>query len=122
MKQTIILLVALLALPTVSRAEGYSPDTARIRRGLTTSAPIDSTVRATTATASTTARQNGRRDSVWNGTLIGAGIGVAGGYLWARSQCGSNDAECSAIANPIGIFCGAAIGAAIGAIADAFTR
>jgi hypothetical protein len=61
----------------------------------------------------------GRRDSVWNGTLIGAGIGAAGGAVWGRQTCGANDSECFAIAGPVGIAVGAGIGAAVGAIADA---
>ena len=67
------------------------------------------------------ARQNApkeRRDSVWNGVLIGAGIGGGGGYIWARNICGSNDDECFAIAGPAGMITGIGIGAAIGAVAD----
>ena len=60
-----------------------------------------------------------RRDSVWNGLLIGAGVGAAGGAVWGRQMCGSNDSECFAIAGPVGIIGGAGIGAAVGAIADA---
>ena len=70
--------------------------------------------------ASTQARQRGSRDSVWNGLLIGAGIGATGGYIWARHECG-NDQECAAITNPVGILAGAGIGAAVGAILDAFS-
>ena len=61
----------------------------------------------------------GRRDSVWNGALIGAGIGGVGGAVWGRQTCGSNDSECFAIAGPVGILGGIGIGAAVGAIADA---
>ena len=60
-----------------------------------------------------------RRDSVWNGLLIGAGIGAGGGAVWGRQTCGANDRECFAIAGPVGIITGAGIGAAVGAIADA---
>jgi hypothetical protein len=60
-----------------------------------------------------------RRDSVWNGALIGAGIGGGAGAIWGLGVCGSNDTECFAIAGPVGIIGGAAIGAAAGAIADA---
>lgn len=60
-----------------------------------------------------------RRDSVWNGSVIGAGIGAAGGAAWGLQTCGSNDSECFAIAGPVGIIGGAGIGAAIGALADA---
>jgi hypothetical protein len=61
-------------------------------------------------------------DSVWDGLLIGAGIGAGGGYFWARNICGSNDAECFAIAAPAGVLGGAAIGAAVGAVLDAFSK
>jgi hypothetical protein len=61
-----------------------------------------------------------RRDSVWNGALIGAAIGGAGGYLWARNICGgTDDTECFVISAPVGILGGIGIGAAAGAIADA---
>jgi hypothetical protein len=79
---------------------------------------------ATTGTASSVRRQDGRarRDSVWNGLLMGAAIGGGGGYLWAREICGSNDTECFTITAPVGVLCGAGIGAAVGAIAAALTR
>jgi hypothetical protein len=73
--------------------------------------------------AQPTARvQKNGSDSIWNGLLIGAGIGAGGGYVWARSQCGSNDSECSAITTPVGLLAGAGIGAAIGAVLDAFSH
>ena len=59
------------------------------------------------------------RDSVWNGTFLGAGVGAAGGAVWGLKTCGSHDSECFAIAGPVGVIGGAGIGAAIGAIADA---
>jgi hypothetical protein len=38
------------------------------------------------------------RDSLWNGRLIGAGIGAAVGMLIApQAMCGGNDTECAAI-------------------------
>jgi hypothetical protein len=65
-------------------------------------------------------RATGRRgDSIWNGTLIGAGVGLGGGAVWGLKTCGANDNECFAIAGPVGMAGGAAIGAAVGAIADA---
>jgi hypothetical protein len=62
------------------------------------------------------------RDSIWNGLLIGAGIGGGGGYLWARNICGPNDRECFAITAPVGVLAGAGIGAAVGAVLDALNR
>jgi hypothetical protein len=62
---------------------------------------------------------SGRRDSVWNGLLIGGSIGAAGGAVWGMKTCGPNDSECFAIAGPVGILVGTGIGAAVGAIADA---
>ena len=63
--------------------------------------------------------KSGKRDSVWEGLLIGAGIGAAGGYVWGRSICGPNDSECFAIAGTVGVLGGIGIGATIGAIVDA---
>ena len=68
------------------------------------------------------APRTNRRDSVWNGLLIGAGIGTGGGYLWARDICGASDTECFAIAAPVGILGGAGIGAAVGALLDALHK
>lgn len=63
-----------------------------------------------------------RRDSVWNGALIGAAIGGAGGFLWSRSLCGWDDEECAVYTGLVGIPVGTGIGAAVGAIADALHR
>jgi hypothetical protein len=63
-----------------------------------------------------------RRDSVWNGALIGAGIGAGGGFIWARNMCGTNDSECFLISAPVGILGGIGIGAAAGAVADALHK
>jgi hypothetical protein len=60
-----------------------------------------------------------RRDSVWNGALIGAAIGAASGFVWSREECGWNDDECAVYTGLVGIPVGTAIGAAAGAIADA---
>jgi hypothetical protein len=67
--------------------------------------------------------QSGRRDSVWNGALIGAGVGAVGGYVWARNICGgTDDTECFLISGSVGILSGVGIGAIIGAVADALHR
>jgi|RhiMethySRZTD1v2_1073278.scaffolds.fasta_scaffold1570289_1 hypothetical protein len=77
---------------------------------------------AAARTPSRTTSRPSRHDSVWNGALIGAGVGAAGGYLWASNLCGSNDAECFSVAGPVGILSGAGIGAAVGAVLDALTK
>jgi hypothetical protein len=112
------------AWPALARAES-TPNYARIRSALQRPALVK---RFGAGPASGNLRQTavkravGARDSVWDGLLIGAGIGGAGGYFWARNLCGSNDQECSAVANPVGILGGAAIGGTIGAIVDALHR
>ncbi|HSL23136.1 MAG TPA: hypothetical protein VK886_16515 [Vicinamibacterales bacterium] len=67
------------------------------------------------------ARRDERRDSVWNGLLIGAGIGLGAGLLWGKSLC-PNDDECLAITMPVGGLAGLGIGAAAGAIVDALSH
>ena len=77
---------------------------------------------AAARTPSKAKRRGNRHDSVWNGALVGAGVGAAGGYLWASNLCGSDDAECFSVAGPVGILSGAGIGAAVGALLDALTK
>jgi hypothetical protein len=99
-----------------------SPDYARLRRALQREKPaLFIPVMAPALRA--TARQDQppsqpRSDSIWEGLLIGAAIGGAGGYVWARNICGSDDTECFVITAPVGILGGAGIGALIGAVAD----
>jgi hypothetical protein len=120
------LIVALMGLPGMAMAAEYAPDTSRILSRLAKPAAIQITdfpASSPDPLRQPSARsKSDERDSVWNGLLIGAGVGATGGYIWARSQCGSNDAECSAITNPVGIIVGGAIGAAVGAILDAFSH
>ena len=61
--------------------------------------------------------QKRRHDPWWNGFLIGAGAGAAGGALIAASQC-SNDSECAAIARVVYIPAGFGFGMAMGALID----
>jgi hypothetical protein len=103
-------------------AEKGGTDYARLQRALNRGpAPWTSALKAPPASIMRVAQQPepARRDSVWNGALIGGAIGGAGGYVWARNICGNNDSECFAIAGPVGILGGAGIGLAVGAIADA---
>ena len=124
-----------------ARAQGNRPSYNRIRGSVqngAVAAPISTALQriasvrdpsqaAASRTAAARARStNGsranRRDSLWNGLLIGGAIGAGGGYLWASSLCGANDAECFAVAGPVGILSGAGIGAAVGAVLDALTK
>lgn len=61
--------------------------------------------------------QKKRRDPWWNGFLIGAGSGAAGGLIATASTC-HNDSECSAIAGIIFVPAGIGIGMAVGALID----
>ena len=112
-----------LVSPAVAAANG-EPDYRRIRSALEQPVrPARFAVSKASVSAIRPARsqaviKGGRRDSVWDGLLIGAGIGAAGGYVWARHLCGSNDPECFAIAGLVGVLGGVGIGATIGAIVD----
>ena len=99
-----------------------SPTIAIAHREVTPDAPERTRAARSAVTARRTRQQGSGRDSVWNGLLIGAGIGGAGGYVWARNLCGPNDAECFAIAAPVGVLGGAGIGAAVGALLDALHK
>jgi hypothetical protein len=66
-------------------------------------------------------RMRKQGDPLWNGVVIGVGVGAAGGYAWGRDMCG-DDEECSIRAIPVGILGGALIGGAVGAIADALHK
>jgi hypothetical protein len=116
-------LLILLAFPAIARAEDVR-DYRGIRAALARSdAPPRLAVRTASLSAIGPARRQavvkgGQRDSVWDGLLIGAGIGAVGGYQWGRHICGSNDSECFAIAGTVGVLGGIAIGATIGAVVD----
>ena len=131
----LLLLCWSVPLPTAA-ADGYQPDINRVRAALAESRPLTqapdaailpkasmepSAVSRMPAGLRQRPAVGGKRDSVWNGILLGAAAGGGGGYLWASAQCDSNDSECSAIATPIGILGGAAIGALVGGIVDAVT-
>jgi hypothetical protein len=120
-----LIVIAGIGLPDVGIAAEYAPDTSRIRSRLAKPGAIQITdlpASSRDPLKQSAKIRSGERDSVWNGLLIGAGVGAGAGYVWARSQCGSNDAECSAITNPVGIIVGGAIGATVGAILDAFSH
>jgi hypothetical protein len=111
------------AFPLADSTPNYDRIRSALQRGtaptrLHVSRASVSTIRPTRVTQ----RRRARRDPVWNGLLIGAGLGAAGGYVWAWNLCGPRDQECSAIVTPVGMLGGAAIGGAIGAIADALHR
>jgi hypothetical protein len=62
-----------------------------------------------------------RRDSLWNGALLGLGAGLGAGIVAVTSTC-PNDPECSAIATALFVPTFAAGGAGIGALIDSLTR
>ena len=134
-----VLAVVLMGAAAEARGQDYQPSYERIRAGLeraamtsptiaiahrnvAADAPEPTAAARSAATARRNRQQTSGRDSVWNGLLIGAGIGAGGGYLWARNICGSNDAECFAITAPVGVLGGAGIGAAVGALLDALHK
>ena len=104
-----------------AQADEPKADYAKLARALQTKPALSLAANAP-AGARVTRQDAPARDSVWNGTLIGAGIGAGSGYLWAHAQCGTNDSECFAIAGTVGIIGGAAIGAVVGAVADALHK
>jgi hypothetical protein len=63
--------------------------------------------------------QTRERDSLWNGILIGAGVGAAVGMLIAPPAfCGNNDSECAAIVRVAIGLPAIAGGVGIGALVD----
>lgn len=76
---------------------------------------------ATAQTPATTALKPAKHiDSVWNGALIGAGVGAIGAWIFTRANCGPRgyDDECSVIAGPVGTAIFVPAGAISGAIID----
>ena len=68
------------------------------------------------------ARQNVKRDRLWNGMLIGAGVGAVAGMLVApQALCGSNDSECAVIVRAAIGLPAIAGGIGIGALIDGMT-
>jgi hypothetical protein len=116
-----MVMVATLWMPRLAAADDLASDYGRIRRALAAPASLASRSREA-ADGAHLQVTSGRGFGVPFVVVRGAGSGPAGGYLWARQQCGGNDPECAAIANPIGIVVGAAIGATVGAILDAFSH
>jgi hypothetical protein len=117
------LLCTLPACADTAHPQRYTPDVTRIRAGVHAPAALTESIHRSDVTASRgKAVQQRRPDSVWNGALIGAAAGAAGGYFWARNTCGNDDRECFVRAGPAGVLGGAAIGAAIGAVLDALRR
>ena len=119
----IALIVLVFAMASPVRADELKADYARLARALKAK-PAAAVSLRDAKLPSVAVRQDAsaRRDSVWDGALIGAGVGAASGYLWAFAQCGTNDSECFTIAGTVGIIGGAAIGAAAGAVVDALHK
>ena len=63
--------------------------------------------------------QSQKRDSIWNGLLIGAGVGAVAGMLIAPPAfCGSHDSECATIVRVAIGLPAIAGGIGIGALVD----
>ena len=66
--------------------------------------------------------QGGKRDRLWNGMLIGAGVGAVAGMIVApQALCGSHDSECSVIVRAAIGLPAIAGGIGIGALVDGLT-
>lgn len=63
-----------------------------------------------------------QRDSVWNGALIGVGVGAAGAWVFTRANCGpaGHDKECAMIAGLASTVTFIPAGAIGGAVIDWF--
>lgn len=59
-------------------------------------------------------------DSLWNGALLGAGVGAIGAWIFTRANCGPRgyDDECAYIAGPLGVAIFVPAGALSGALID----
>lgn len=67
--------------------------------------------------------QSGKHDKLWNGMLIGAGIGVVAGMVVApQALCGSHDTECAVIVRTAIGLPAIAGGIGIGALVDGLTH
>ena len=67
--------------------------------------------------------QSKRGDKLWNGMLIGAGIGAAVGMLVAPPAfCGNNDSECTTIVRVVIGLPAIAGGVGIGALVDGLNK
>ena len=67
--------------------------------------------------------QSKRGDKLWNGMLIGAGVGAAVGMLVAPPAfCGSNDSECATIVRVAIGLPAIAGGVGIGALVDGLNK
>lgn len=73
--------------------------------------------------ANAQALQKNDPDSLWNGMLIGAGVGAAAGMLFApQALCGSHDTECAVIVRAAIGLPVLAGGIGIGALVDGLMR
>jgi hypothetical protein len=67
--------------------------------------------------------QSGKHDKLWNGMLIGAGIGAVAGMVVApQALCGSHDTECAVIVRTAIGLPAIAGGIGIGALVDGMTH
>jgi hypothetical protein len=67
--------------------------------------------------------QRGKHDKLWNGMLIGAGIGAVAGMVVApQALCGSHDTECAVIVRTVIGLPAIAGGIGVGALVDGVTH
>ena len=88
---------------------------------------VETALRAPAPAAQRVAPVAAGRDSLWNGVLIGAGIGaVLGGVAGARGECSTGvSSDCDLLAPAAvgtGIVIGGLMGAGIGAVVDLLIR
>ena len=107
----VCLIIGFLAMPNVVLAQDELRPLSR--------AAVTPTIPAGQGMTHFQSGRGGQRDRLWNGMLIGAGVGVAVGMLIApQGFCGSNDSECAAIVRVAIGLPAIAGGIGIGALVD----
>ena len=126
-------LVCILAGPSSARAAELTPraplSAASIARAVAGELASEVAGSARPPQTATPTPLSPKRDSLWNGVLIGAGVGAAVGAISAASDDRGNDDDfgggCATLAGPAtgaGLAVGALIGAGIGALVDALIK
>ena len=113
----LLLLVALLSMPTRAFAQGDSAAPLQLSHAVA-NVPLPAPQHTVFSQ-----RDVRKRDSLANGMLIGAGIGAAVGMLvMPQVMCGAHDTECSTIVRAAIGLPAIAGGLGIGALVDAVNR